>query len=291
MNLKRPLINCQISCFKTVGDGIVNHPQMPIATKIKLNIRRQLNPKLERTTKAYTDKKINWLKRIMGLKTKPSILQTNGFEKLQPGDIVQVRPLQEIEATLNHWRQIKGCAFMGEMAAFCGTTQKVFKRVEQFVDERDLRLKRSNGLIFLENVLCNGTLGFGVCDRACFHFWREEWLQKSDGSSAQIMDIREPKSQECEWVQVRSRENIEKTLDSCKQLKGCTFMSEMLKYCGTKQKILKRVERYFDEADLQAKRTSGIVLLSGVICEGIDDICHCDRACFYLWREEWLKQI
>lgn len=97
---------------------------------------------------------------------------------LQVGEIVRVRSKEEIEATLNRWNQLRGCAFLEEMSAYCGTTQKVYKRVERFLDERDYVVKRTKGLYLLEGITCNGTKDFGRCDRSCFFFWREEWLEK-----------------------------------------------------------------------------------------------------------------
>ena len=38
--------------------------------------------------------------------------------------------------------------------------------------------QKSNGIVILENVICQGTIDFGKCDRSCFYFWREEWLEK-----------------------------------------------------------------------------------------------------------------
>ena len=70
---------------------------------------------------------------------------------------------------------------MPEQEQYCGTTHRVHKRMERFVDERDLRVKRSRGIILLEGVMCEGTAEFGSCDRSCFYFWREEWLEKVDG--------------------------------------------------------------------------------------------------------------
>ena len=69
---------------------------------------------------------------------------------------------------------------MEEMWPYCGTTQKVFKRVEKFLDERDYLLKKCRGIVILEGIFCEGTKDFGQCDRSCFFFWREEWLEKID---------------------------------------------------------------------------------------------------------------
>ena len=98
--------------------------------------------------------------------------------KLLPGDLVRVKTIEEILDTVNSWNELKGCAFMDEMEAFCGTTQRVFKRVDKFMDERDYRMKRCKGIVLLEDVMCQGTKIFGRCDRSCLFFWREEWLEK-----------------------------------------------------------------------------------------------------------------
>jgi hypothetical protein len=99
---------------------------------------------------------------------------------LQPGDVVRVRAKEEIQETLNRWNQLNRCSFMEEMWPYCGTTQQVLKRVEKFLDERDYILKKCKGIVILDNVFCEGTRDFGLCDRSCFFFWREEWLEKID---------------------------------------------------------------------------------------------------------------
>jgi hypothetical protein len=50
--------------------------------------------------------------------------------------------------------------------------------VEKFLDERDYLMKKCKGMVTLDGVLCEGTIDFGACDRGCFFFWREEWLEK-----------------------------------------------------------------------------------------------------------------
>jgi hypothetical protein len=97
---------------------------------------------------------------------------------LQAGNLVRVKSRQEIERSLNNWNQIKGCSFMEEMWQYCGSTQRILKKVEKFLDERDYLIKKCKGVYLLEGVLCSGTSDFGRCDRSCFFFWREEWLEK-----------------------------------------------------------------------------------------------------------------
>jgi hypothetical protein len=98
--------------------------------------------------------------------------------RLEAGDTVRVRSRQEIEATLDRWGYLKGCGFLSEMAGYCGTTRKVLKRVERFIDERDYRLKKASGIVLLEGLMCSGMSSTGRCDRSCLFFWREEWLEK-----------------------------------------------------------------------------------------------------------------
>lgn len=97
---------------------------------------------------------------------------------LRSGDVVRVRSRDEIAATLNAWHELKGCSFMPAMWEYCGSVQVVLKPVERFVDERDYRVKHASGLVILEGLLCSGSPDYGRCDRACFYFWREEWLEK-----------------------------------------------------------------------------------------------------------------
>jgi len=110
--------------------------------------------------------------------------QTSKAETLRPGDLVRVRSREEIRATLDHWNQRRGCAFLDEMWAYCGTQQRVFKRVERFLDERDYITKHCKGIVLLEGLICEGTKHFGPCDRSCFYFWRKEWLEKIDAAAS-----------------------------------------------------------------------------------------------------------
>jgi hypothetical protein len=146
---------------------------------VKLFIRRRLSPSQERAFKRSTNDLLNRFSAASGRSVKPAAPPAiDNNPQLQAGDWVRVRSLDEIQATLNHWRQLRGCAFMPEMGQYCGTTQRVLKAMRRFVDERDLRVKRSSGILLLEGVMCQGAADFGSCDRSCFYFWRVEWLEK-----------------------------------------------------------------------------------------------------------------
>jgi len=162
---------CQLHSVAEMGEdiGLLNLAWQR-AKKVKFAIKRRLNFIAHALTR-------RWKKR--------RILQEMGdgpveSDDLKPGDWVRVRSRQEIEATLDGWNKLKGCAFMQEMWPYCGTEQRIFKKVNQFLDERDYLIKKTRGIYLLEGVFCEGAKDFGPCDRSCFFFWRREWLEKID---------------------------------------------------------------------------------------------------------------
>ena len=99
-------------------------------------------------------------------------------QTIQEGDFVRVRSKEEIQATLDNWNMLKGCGFMENMLPYCNTIQRVRKRIENFIDERDYLVKKAKGIVILDGVHCEGNKDLGYCNRTCFFFWREEWLEK-----------------------------------------------------------------------------------------------------------------
>ena len=126
-----------------------------------------------------------WLKQAYNLTIRrggvSAQVATKGFApdtSFKAGDLVRVRAPVEISATLNPFKELKGCAFLTEMQQYCGTTQRVLQVMQQFLDERDYKVKKARGIVLLEGVICRGTPAFGRCDRCCHFFWREEWLER-----------------------------------------------------------------------------------------------------------------
>jgi hypothetical protein len=139
----------------------------------------QFRNRLRHTIKRRLRYVRNWLDEVTGAQgtaSNPPARAKAG--SLQAGDTVRVRSKEEIKATLDRWNRLRGCDFMEEMWPYCGTTQRVYKRVGRFLDERDYRMKRCRGIVFLDGLICEGTVDYGPCDRSCFYFWREEWLEK-----------------------------------------------------------------------------------------------------------------
>jgi len=94
-----------------------------------------------------------------------------------------------------------------------------------------------------------------------------------------------------EIVEIKSREEIFATLDEEDKTQGLRFDSEMLKYCGRRARVLRRIEKIIDEKTgrmLTIKRDC--VILEGVICAG-EYHRSCPRAIYPYWREAWLRRV
>jgi hypothetical protein len=167
--------SCQILCLPKLATGRAT----PLYSTLTGYFKRQLAVPWN----LYVKK---WLKMMYYsyIRSKPesaSRLAAKSFAPSIPfrkGDSVRIRSMQEILSTLDPFKELKGCAFLPEMYQYCETTQVVLKSMERFIDERDYKPKKTQGLILLENVICSGTPLYGKCDRCCFLFWREEWLEK-----------------------------------------------------------------------------------------------------------------
>lgn len=110
----------------------------------------------------------------------PDIMETLN---LQPGDLVQIKTREEIEATLDAAGKHRGMAFVPtEMLSHCGKTYKVHKRVEKIFLEESKQNRKLKNTVLLDGVQCQG-IGLD-CDRSCFLFWRETWLKKVERPEA-----------------------------------------------------------------------------------------------------------
>jgi hypothetical protein len=100
---------------------------------------------------------------------------------LQPGDVVRVRPYQDILQTIDGKNQNRGMGFDAEMVPYCGKLFRVQTRVEKFVDERNGYIRRmKTPAVILDGVYCQSRYSEGrlFCPRAIYAWWREAWLEK-----------------------------------------------------------------------------------------------------------------
>lgn len=109
---------------------------------------------------------------------------------LQPGDMVQVKSLEEIRTTLNKNGRNRGLHFSADQRPFCGGTYRVRNRADNFIAEGTGEMKHFRNTVILEEVLCDSaTFAFGGCYRADLLYWREIWLKKIDPPVADISGV------------------------------------------------------------------------------------------------------
>jgi hypothetical protein len=97
---------------------------------------------------------------------------------LMPGELIEIKSLEEILRTLDEKGTVRGIPFMPEMAPHCGARARVFRRVDKLNDWiHGTGLKRMHGLVLLEGLRCNGA-GHGGCQAGCHLRWCDAWLRR-----------------------------------------------------------------------------------------------------------------
>ena len=97
-----------------------------------------------------------------------------------------------------------------------------------------------------------------------------------------------------EWVRVRSREEIGRTLNDRAAHRGLLFTHEMAQYCGQTFRVRSRVDRLINESTgelMQMKHEC--IALEDVVCTGhyTSGAWFCAREHLPLWREDWLERV
>lgn len=93
-----------------------------------------------------------------------------------------------------------------------------------------------------------------------------------------------------DWVEVRSREEILRTLDSNAELDGMPFMPEMFEFCGKRFQVYKRAHKTCDTVfPVRGRHVADAVHLE-TRCSGL---AHggCHASCLLFWKTEWLKPL
>jgi len=100
------------------------------------------------------------------------------------GELVRIRSLEEIAATLDAHGCLDGLPFMPEMAKYCGTTGTVFRYVDKVYDyggRKDLR--RMKDAVLVAGLRCDGSAHDG-CQARCYLLWKTAWLTAADAPAA-----------------------------------------------------------------------------------------------------------
>jgi len=328
---------------------------------------------------------------------------------LRAGEWVQVRPIEDILATLDDDGSLDGLPFMPEMVQYCGRRFRVHKSAHKTCDTIDQYvIRRMKNAVHLDDLRCDGASHNG-CQAGCLLFWKEAWLQRAAaperdrGNSRDRNDARAQPQRAApdspmpeaphilhrgtrapadesgeeryrcqatellratsevrrrdrwnpifyvrdltsgnvplrtfiryglfamanalmlrwrgyryprlyglagsrtpdhelnlvagELVRVRSKREIMRTLNPGLRNRGLWFDVEMLPYCGSERRVLRRVERIVDERTGRMLRFSRrSVILEGVSCSGCLSSYRmfCPRGVYPYWREAWLERV
>jgi hypothetical protein len=116
---------------------------------------------------------------------------------LQPGELVQVRSKEEIEATLDKNNRNRGLLFDTEMVPYCGGIYRVLRRVHQIIDERTGKMiNMKYPCIILEGVYCKSDY-HRLCPRAIYSYWRENWLRRVSSNPIPVSNREEVDGNTC----------------------------------------------------------------------------------------------
>ena len=105
---------------------------------------------------------------------------------LQPGELVRVKPLDEILQTVNTASKNRGLHWDAELVPYCGGTYRVLTRVTKIIDEKTGRMQEmKTPAIILDAVVCGARYSACrmFCPRGTYAYWREIWLERVEPST------------------------------------------------------------------------------------------------------------
>jgi hypothetical protein len=104
---------------------------------------------------------------------------------LQPGEWVEVKPMNEIVETLNETGYNRGLLFSPDMRLFCGGRYQVNGRLDKIIADGTGEMRQLRNTVSLEGSLCNCPyINVGGCSRIDIVYWRENWLRRVPSPSA-----------------------------------------------------------------------------------------------------------
>jgi hypothetical protein len=159
--ISRPKI--LLKCFEEVRSGSRSAPEMfwlivaPLFRKITARIpRRRLAGDLKRTPVGTID--------------------------LGPGELVVIKPAEEIALTLDHRGRNRGLSCDFGMTQYSGGRYRVRNRLDRMISEPTGEMRNLEGTVILEGLHCLCWNVLGGCPRQDFMYWRELWLRRPEGT-------------------------------------------------------------------------------------------------------------
>ncbi len=100
---------------------------------------------------------------------------------LQPGELVRVKPHEEILQTVTAANMNRGMHWDAELVPYCGGTYRVLRRLSKIIDERTGKmLEMKSPCIVLDSVVCQARYSDCrmLCPKSMYSYWREIWLER-----------------------------------------------------------------------------------------------------------------
>jgi hypothetical protein len=105
---------------------------------------------------------------------------------VQPGDMVKVKSLDAVLDTVTEDLVNRGMGFHPEMVPYCDRSFRVGRRLRRLMNEKTgTILELKNECLVLEGAQCVGKFSKPLlCPRGMSPYWREIWLEPTQGSEA-----------------------------------------------------------------------------------------------------------
>ena len=112
-----------------------------------------------------------------------------GTLELQPGELVEIKSMEEMRATLDDKGRNRGLACDIELKTFCGRHYRVLGRLDRMISEPTGEMRKVEATVILDGNTCMCARVVGGCPRLEYTYWREVWLRRVEPCPAsKILD-------------------------------------------------------------------------------------------------------
>ena len=108
---------------------------------------------------------------------------------LQAGELVRIKPFDEIRQTLNTSNRNRGLYFDAEEVPFCGKTYRVLRQVDKIINDKTGQMQEmKTPCVILDSVICESRYSECrlFCPRSIYPYWREIWLERVGPAPANV---------------------------------------------------------------------------------------------------------
>jgi len=125
-----------------------------------------------------------------------------------------------------------------------------------------------------------------------FLFWKIRWkfLGEYAHGRSKSTPVERLNLQPGEWVEVKSMDSINQTVNETGHNRGLLFFPEMRLLCGKQQRVERRIEKIIVDGTGEMRELRDTVYLENSHCGCVYALGGCPRGEFSYWREIWLRR-